>query len=171
MLRLSYNMSVKIKNRHRLKNREIKDILNELKETFSSDFFDIQSSVETGNVEEFKVIIVDDEIDFMINENRIFFTLRGLYKYKPKEHFVVVDMGAVRFVTNGADIMAAGIVDADSNIQQNDQVWVCDETHHKPLAIGTALVTGEEMTEKKSGKAVQNIHYVGDKLWNLSGVL
>ena len=162
-------MAAKIKNRHRLKNKEIKEILDELKQNFSTDFFDVRSSVEIGTIEEFEVILVDGEIDFIRFDDKIFFSLRGLYKYKPNEHFVVVDMGAVKFVINGADIMAAGIVDADENIQTGDQVWVCDETHHKPLAVGVALTNSEEMINSKAGKAVKNIHYVGDELWILTG--
>ena len=119
-------MNIKIKNRHHLKNKEIKEILNELKEVFTSSFFDIKSSVEKGYVEEFEVILIDDEIDFIINEGKTFFTLRGLNKYNPKERFVMVDMGAVKFVTNGADIMSAGVIDADENIEEGDQVWICD---------------------------------------------
>ena len=163
-------MSAKIKNRHRLKSKEIKELISTLKNKYSSDFFDSNSSVETGNLEEYKVIIVDNDIDFIIIKDDIVFTLRGLYKYQPKEYFVVVDMGAVGFVTKGADVMVPGIVDADERILENDYVWICDETHHKPLAIGIALMTGEEMKNKQDGKAIKNIHFVGDKLWNLTAI-
>jgi len=111
------------------------------------------------------MIFIDDSPCFFYQGNNIFFTLKGLEKYKPKEHFVVVDMGAVKFVTNGADVMAPGIVDADENICEGDQVWICDEKNHKPLAVGIALMLGEEMKNEKKGKAIQIIHYVGDKLW------
>ena len=161
-------MSVKLRNRHRLKKKEIKDILNELKTKFSSDFFDDDSSVELGDLDQFRVILVDEEIDFMMIEGKVVFTLRGLYKYNPKEHFVVVDMGAVGFVAKGADIMVPGIIDADINIQKNDYVWICDEKNRKPLAVGMTLMTGEEMKSKNTGKAIKNIHYVGDELWDLS---
>jgi PUA domain protein len=161
-------MSEKIRNRHRLKKKEIKGILNELKTKFSSDFFNIDSSVEVGYLDQFKVILVDEEIDFMMIEDKVVFTLFGLYKYNPKEHFVVIDMGAVSFVSKGADIMTPGIIDADINIQKSDYVWICDQKHRKPLAVGMALMTGEEMKSKNTGKAIKNIHYVGDKLWNLS---
>ena len=163
-------MSAKIKNRHRLKSKELKEITRTLKNKFSSDFFDSSSSVEIGDLEGFKVILVDNEIDFMIHEDNIVFTVRGLSKYTPKEYFVVVDMGAVGFVTKGADVMVPGIVDADERIQKSDYVWICDETHRKPLAVGMAFMTGEEMKSKKTGKAIKNIHYVGDKLWNLSDI-
>jgi len=163
-------MSAKIKKRHRLKSKEINEIIRTLKKKFSSDFFDNSSSVEIGDLEEYKVILVDNEIDFIMYEENLVLTLRGLYKYKPKEYFVVVDMGAVGFVTKGADIMAPGIVDADERILEHDYVWICDETHHKPLALGIALMTGEDMKNKKDGKAIKNIHFVGDKLWNLSAI-
>lgn len=161
-------MSVKIKNRYRLKTKDIKKFQNELKNTFDSVFFNEKSSVETGDFEEIKMIFVDGEPCFMIYKNRIVFTLQGLYKYKPREKFVVIDMGAVKFVTNGADVMAPGIVDADKDINENDQIWVCDEKHHKPLAVGIAIMTGEQMMSERQGKAINVIHYVGDRLWNLT---
>jgi len=160
-------MSAKIKNRHRLKRREIRDIQSDLKETFTGDFLNEEVSVETGNVEGIKIIFVDDEPCFMIHENKIVFTLHGLRKYKPKENFVVVDMGAVKFVTNGADVMSPGIVDADENIVEGDQVWICDEKHHEPLAVGVAVMKGDKMISEEKGKSVRIIHYIGDLLWNL----
>lgn len=160
-------MPTKIRNRHRLKRKEVRDIQNKLKETFTCDFFDGETSVETGDVEGIKIIFVDDEPCFMIYENKIIFILHGLYRYKPKENFVVVDMGAVKFVTNGADVMSPGIVDADENIIEGDQVWICDEKHHKPLAVGIAIMNGKQMISERQGKSVKIIHYVGDVLWNL----
>ena len=47
-----------------------------------------------------------------------------------------------------------------------DPVLIIDETHGKPLAIGVSLITGEEMVENDSGKAVETKHYVGDEIWN-----
>jgi PUA domain protein len=159
-------MSFKIKNRHLLKTKDIKNFENELKKTFNSIIFNEKLSVETGDFEGIKMIFIDGYPCFMIYENKIFFTLYGLNKYKPKENFVVVDMGAVKFVTSGADVMAPGIVDADKNIVEGDQVWICDEKYHKPLAVGIAFMTGEQMIKEEKGKAIKTIHYVGDELWN-----
>jgi PUA domain protein len=161
-------MSVKIKNRHRLKSKDIRKLQNELRNTFNSIFFNEKSSVETGDFEGMKIIFVDDEPCFMFHEDKIVFTLHGLDIYKPNENFVVVDMGAIKFVTSGADVMAPGIVDADKNIAENDQVWICDEKHHKPLAVGIAIMSGEEMVNEEKGKAIKTIHYVGDRLWNFA---
>ena len=93
-------------------------------------------------------------------------TLDGVIKLQPKKNYVVIDMGAIKYVTNGADVMAPGIVDADIDIIKDQQVWICDERNHKPLAIGIALVNGSEMIQKNSGKSIKVIHYVGDELWS-----
>lgn len=157
----------KIKNRHRLKSKEIKDIQSQINKTFKYDFFNERSMVETGDLEGIKIILVDDEPSFMFYEDKIIFTLHGINKYKPKENFVVIDMGAIKFITNGADVMAPGIVDADKNINEGDQVWICDERHRKPLAVGIASMSGERMISEERGKAIKVVHYVGDEVWNL----
>jgi PUA domain protein len=161
-------MIVKIKNRHRLKEREVKELVNELKTRFHGDFIDSKATVEVGTLEEFTVLLIDDCINFFIDNNKLVFTLHGLNKYQPNTNFVVVDMGAVSFIAKGADVMAPGITDADPMIQKDDFVWICDEKHRKLLAVGVALMTGEEMKTKKPGKAVKTLHYVGDRLWMLT---
>jgi PUA domain protein len=160
-------MTVRIKNRHRIKKREIDEIQNELKKTFNCDFFDKNSIVEIGDINGIKTIFVDDKPCFINYENKIIFTLYGLSKYKPNERYVKVDMGAVKHVTNGANVMSPGIVDADEDIDEGDQVWICDEKYHKPLAVGIALMTGKDMISEKKGKSVRIIHHVGDTLWNI----
>lgn len=161
-------MVVKIKNRHRLKEREVKDLIYNLKARFQGDFFDTDSTVDVGTIEEYTILLVNDSIDFIMHDNKVVFTLQGLYKYQPKNHFVVVDMGAVGFITKGADVMVPGVVDADPGILKDDLVWICDEKHRKPLAVGVAMMTGEDMRMIKTGKAVKTLHYVGDRLWTLT---
>lgn len=161
-------MAVKIKNRHRLKNKEIKQITQKLKNRYDSDFISNFSSVEMGFLDEYQIIIIDDVISFFIVDDEIIFTLMGLYLFQPKKFRVIVDMGAIVFVTKGADVMSPGIVSADTSINKNDYVWICDEKNFKPIAVGKALITGEQMNQSSSGKAIKNIHFVGDRLWKLS---
>jgi len=160
-------MSIKIKNRHRLSDREIKVLQDELKNSYSVESFDAGSTIETGEVTGITIILVDGEIVLMYHGDTLVFTVNGLQRYTPKDKFVVVDKGAVRFVARGADIMAPGIVDADENIIEGDQVWICDEMYHKPLATGIALMNGKQMIDERHGKAVTVIHHIGDTLWNL----
>ena len=160
-------MAVKIKNRHRLKEREVKELISDLRTKFHTDFFDEKTAVDIGTIGEFTVLLVDDSIDFTMYNNKVVFTLQGIMKYHLTTNYIVVDMGAVGFIVKGADVMAPGITDADPLIQKDDIVWICDEKYQKPLALGIALMNGEEMKTKKPGKAVKTIHYIGDKLWIL----
>ena len=101
----------------------------------------------------------------MMLQDKWVFTLWGVNKYQLKNKWVVVDMGAIVFITKGADVMAPGITDADAGILKDDLVWICDEKHRKPLAVGVALMSGEEMKASETGKAIKTLHYVGDRLW------
>ncbi len=60
-----------------------------------------------------------------------------------------------------------GIVEADPDIKEGgDFVIVVEETHRKPLAIGKALMEGQQMVDSESGKAIKSISHVGDKIWS-----
>ena len=80
---------------------------------------------------------------------------------------ITVDMGAVKFVVNGADIMRPGIVEIEEGILKDEFVAVIDKNNQKPLAVGIALFSSEEMKSMTSGKVIKNIHYVGDELWRM----
>ena len=106
----------------------------------------------------------------IINENgetKIFPTLRGLLEWEVNKKWIEVDLGAIPFLMNGADCMVAGIQSADSGIQKGDLVWIRDETHKKPLALGWALSNGPEMINQSNGKGVETIHWIGDNLWEI----
>jgi PUA-domain protein len=83
----------------------------------------------------------------------------------------VVDMGAVRFVCNGADVMAPGIVRYEGTFSKGDLVVVVDVTHCKPLALGEALVSFDEAKVTKQGPIIKSKHYVSDKVWNSTKTL
>jgi len=111
-----------------------------------------------------KVYLLDDEILFFRDENSLVPTLRGLYvDLLPA---VVVDMGAVPFVCKGADVMAPGITEVRGEFEEGCLVVVRDIRHGKALAVGRALRPSKEIMASRKGKAIRNLHYVGDKLWN-----
>lgn len=80
---------------------------------------------------------------------------------------VSVDMGAVKFVAGGADVMRPGIVEFDRSIEKGDIVVVVDQTHKKPLCVARAIMSAKEMDEVKTGKALKSLHHVGDSLWSM----
>jgi PUA domain protein len=46
-------------------------------------------------------------------------------------------------------------------------VIVKDKEHQKPIAVGTSLYDSEKAIELAKGHIINNMHYVGDKFWNL----
>ncbi len=148
-----------------MREKEVRALAEELLVSTGIPLFKIGDTVDVAESPEYEVIIVENLIIGFIQDGKAFLTVRGLLKYPIAKSFVTVDMGAIKFVINGADVMGPGIVDADNDIHIGDYVWVRDEKNKKPLAVGRALITGAEMKEKKPGKAIKSILFVGDKLW------
>ena len=78
---------------------------------------------------------------------------------------IVVDFGAVRYVTNGADVMRLGITKIDPSIQKGDILKIEEETKHRALAVGKAMFDAPEMESKTLGKVVKNLHTIQDAIW------
>lgn len=156
---------LRFRKRRRLKRKEIEKLAEDLKSILGVDVFSPEHTVDVASGREFDVLYVNGVILALIIKQKPFLTVRGLLKYKPERKYVTVDMGAVRFVCDGADVMAPGIIDADPSIEVGEMVWVRDEKNHQPLAIGEAIMNGKEMAELEKGKAVKSLHWVGDPLW------
>ena len=158
---------LRVRKRKRLREKEVKALSEEISAKVGVPVFNVGDTVDQAESSDMDLVFVNGEVDGFIIEGKAFLTVRGLLKYPATRSFVTVDMGAIRFVINGADIMGPGIVEADVNVQPGDLVWVRDEKNRKPLAVGQALVNGSEMAAKKPGKAIKSILFVGDKLWKL----
>ena len=134
-----------------------------LLEVLSPQFSNLTAGkVETAVIEDKEVYLFDEKIEFVKDEN-------GLYPFLSSQYVdslqkVVVDMGAIRFVCNGADVMAPGITEMGI-FKEGDLVVIRDVTHGKALAIGVANKSSADIEASKKGKVIRNIHFVGDKLW------
>lgn len=162
----------RIRRRARFRNKESADLLTQVQAAVGgTTLWPESAAVESGEFENRAVLVVDNKVIGLWEgdkpEGPAFLSVRGLLAYKPKERAVTVDMGAVKFVANGADIMAPGIVAADPALQVGDWCWIRDEKNGQPLAVGKCLVPGSAMVRGK-GKAVKSIHYLGDKLWSIA---
>jgi len=159
-------LNLNVKKRYYLKKKRIKEIKQELGEYGS--LINNKSSVEVLETNEYNYILVNSEPYIIMIDDKPYPTLKAILANEDLENkTVVVDMGAVRFVTNGADIMSPGIVEADDDIVPGDVVVIVDVNNHKPLAIGESLISGPEMVESSKGKAIKSLHFVGDDIWNL----
>lgn len=149
-----------LRKKQSMKRKHAKKLLEEISVIFG--MIDVKK-VESSNFEEKTVYYLDDVISFVRDDNGLYpFLASGIVDSLPR---VVVDMGAIRFICNGADVMAPGITKMD-DFQKDDFVVVRDVTHGKALVLGRAMKSSMEINASKKGKVIKNLHYVGDKLWN-----
>ena len=76
----------------------------------------------------------------------------------------MVDMGAVKFICKGANVMRPGITKF-SDFDVDDIVCVIEESHHKFLAVGKAKMSSKQINEINKGEAIKNLHYISDEFW------
>lgn len=158
-----------IRNRHPVRQKKAADILQYIQETLGCDVA-VDRLIEVADIDGRHMVLIDGSIDIFWVDDEPFLTLPGIHRHDPSKRYVAVDHGAVTFVLNGADVMAPGITDADPSIQEGDLVWVRNP-EGTGIAVGRALVNGAEMVERDSGKAVENLHYIGDELWKQNETL
>ncbi|HEX9709763.1 MAG TPA: RNA-binding protein [Candidatus Thermoplasmatota archaeon] len=156
------------RNRYPIRDKEAKEVADALSRTFGATFGWEGRRVERGDAQGFTVFLVDHVPMAFLDGEAVLPTVRGLLAFGAKERYVTVDKGAIGFVIKGADVMAPGIVDADPNIAPGDVVWVREESHFQPLAVGRALMSGPEMAASAKGKAVKTLHHLRDRLWELT---
>lgn len=156
---------IRIRKRKRMRAKEIKVISSELEQMLGVPVFTEDDAVDIAESTDFDLLFVGGDILGLVSGGKPFLTVRGIIVYKPVKRYVTVDMGAVPFITNGADCMGPGIVEADPSIAAGDMVWIRDIKNKMPLAVGITERSGEELMRKGPGKAIKNIHNVGDKLW------
>ena len=77
---------------------------------------------------------------------------------------VTVDMGAVKFMCKGANVMRPGIKKF-TEFEKDKLVCIVEESQHKFLAVGKAMVSSSELENMEKGEIVKNLHYISDKFW------
>ena len=116
-----------------------------------------------------------------INEKSIVITAPGLTAVKINDNIfpflddilmlekfphVIVDMGAIKFVCKGANVMRPGITKF-SDFEKDEIVCVIEESQHKFLAVGIAEMSSKELDETAKGEVVKNMHYISDIFWEV----
>lgn len=156
---------MKLRNRHRLKRKNAKKVLLELAGLGFE--WEVEPVVEMATGEHFEMLYIEGTPWAFELEGIRFPALRALLVQSPETNRVTVDMGAVKFLANGADVMSPGIVAAANGIKKGDVVWVGEEKFGRPLAVGIALISGPEMVVAKKGRAVKTKHFISDEIWEI----
>lgn len=160
------NMIKRMKRRF-IKEKEAKRLLLEFRETMSlsaSQLPTLKPPLELADDSEGEIFYSGGSPVIVRLDKRLFPTLgsRVILSHIPK---VVVNLGAIPHVCNGADIMSPGIVKFEGMFKKGDIVVITDEQYGKPIAVAEALYNLEVAKTLKRGKLFKNLHYVGDKIW------
>ena len=165
-------MSTKTR-RYALKSKQAKQLLNDVSKRLK-----VNMEALFGSKTNVEVVVADVGNIYLVNGKPLFFTAKKevlptlLFQdfvfHAPK---IVVDMGAVPYVCNGADVMAPGLVRVEGEFGKGELVLVVDEKHGKPLALGVSLNDAETVRRTKQGAVVKNVHFVSDRIWNFAKTL
>ena len=162
----------RIKKRHLLKKREQREEIERIQSDLGSSIgLDAKTKLEGGVLDDgSRILLLNNEIIFFEYEGRNYPTLRALLDGIIVIPTVTVDMGAVKFVVNGADIMRPGVTTVDDSVSADGIVAIVDERHGKPLAVGVSKLSASDIMAATSGKVVKSIHHINDDLWDFGKI-
>lgn len=83
---------------------------------------------------------------------------------------VTIDMGAVKFMCKGANVMRPGIK-THNEFEKEKIVCIVEESQHKFLAVGKSLVASTELEKMEKGEVIKNMHYISDKFWEIGKMI
>jgi len=146
-----------------LPKREIRDLNSKI----AYLQLDLKCTIEIVEDTRGTLILQDGVPALLMHGGEWFPTLQSVNRGIPLKR-ITVDMGAIPFVCSGADVMRPGIKNIEGGIAKGSAVAVVDEKYGKMLAVGAALFDSEEMRKMERGKAVKNIHYAGDWIWDFN---
>ncbi len=154
--------------RYTLKTKEAKQVFTQAQQKLSlnlENLYGTKADIETVESDNTQIFLINGKPTLFRAGEAVLPTLHAteILQQLPK---IVVDMGAIPHVCNGADIMAPGIVRIESEFQKGALVIIADVKHDKPLAIGETLLSSAEAKATKKGIVVKNLHYVGDEIWD-----
>jgi len=149
-----------------LKDRDSKPLIEELRRLPNQQHLTHKARVEIETVKDSEIVFVDGVAVAFRGKGELapVLTNTSALDGMPK---IVVDMGAVPHVVGGADIMAPGIRRVSGEFGERQFLVVVDEKYGKYLAVGRALMGSGPMAATRKGKVVENVHYVGDLIWEV----
>ena len=149
---------------HSLSKREVHDITGQISKSWPTN--------SIGAIKDLQVYVIDGNRRLLVGNDLVAIQLAPdliiphLTQHDILNHFasVQVDMNAVKFVCNGANIMRPGITDF-TTFKESEIVLVKDQTHKKELAVCISLVDDVNGRKMEKGVVLNNVHHIGDVYW------
>ena len=166
---------LKIRQRHFLKSKDKKTFFALLasffpgQESLAQEMVTSKSRIEWVKLDQNQELYaVDGVLAFWLNEGKLIPLLSFLRDHDTPFKSVIVDVGAIKFVSKGADVMRPGITTIDSSIEKGDTVLIKDPNHNRVLAVGEALYDASQMQAMDTGKVIKAIHSITDNIFEFS---
>lgn len=149
---------------HSLSKREVHDITGQISKSWPTN--------SVGAIKNLQAYVIDGNRRLLVGNNLVAIQLAPdliiphLTQHDLLNYFasVQVDMNAVKFVCNGANIMRPGITDF-TTFKESEIVLVKDQTHKKELAVCISLVDDVNGRKMEKGVVLNNVHHIGDVYW------
>jgi PUA domain protein len=145
--------------RHVMSKKDAKEFLKRVKELYGVE---LEGNLEVGKEKKEVYYFLDGLLAFFGDPPLP--TICAVLKLYLNMPYVVVDEGAVKAVTNGADLFAPGIVEFNCDCKEGEYFLVKTKAG-VPVAVMRALMPAEKAKAEKRGKFGENLHHVGDELW------
>ncbi|ADB88036.1 RNA-binding protein [Saccharolobus islandicus] len=147
--------------RHIMSSKDAKIFINKIKEKYNIDISN--AKLEVGKEKKETWYYVNDILAFF---DDLIPTLCAIMKLKISLPYVIIDEGAVRAVSKGANLFAPGIVEYGCECKENDIILAKTKTN-QPVAVLRVLMSKDKALVEKRGKFAINLHHVGDTIWEM----
>ena len=129
--------------------------------------------LELPKIKNLKVYYIDDDAQIIIGDGIKILNVDDCYipflsedTILEKLANVIVDMGAVKFMCNGANVMRPGIKKY-TEFKKGDIVCISEESQNKFIAVGKAIIDSSELESISKGEIIKNMHYISDRYWEI----
>ncbi|MEM2785538.1 MAG: PUA domain-containing protein [Candidatus Nitrosotenuis sp.] len=136
-----------------------------------------QWKFELPKIKNLKIYEIDDVSRILVGEGLTILKIADIYlpflsDSTTLQRFpsVTVDMGAVKFMCNGANVMRPGLRNF-TEFEKGDLVCIVEESQKKFLAVGRALVSSKELETMSKGVVIENLHYISDRFWEIKKLI
>lgn len=158
-----------VKKRKILSKKEKKLLLEELEQEYGeriSSYFEISVPLEEVKTDEGYLLVKNSKVWFFYINEKILPSIYFMRETGFDLPEVIVDIGAIKFITNGADVMFPGIVAFDKEIKKGTKVVIKEEKANTIIGVGVSIIDSKNFSKSKKGKAINLLHHLKDKVWS-----
>jgi len=154
-----------------LSKRDRRRLLRELRDAYPAFSAEDYERIEVVVDNDVELYLFDGIPAFVRSRGRdgrliphLVFLLRRGYDWLPA---IIVDEGAVKPISRGADLMRPGVAEIRGDFRGGDILAVVEPSRGLPLAVHEALYGSDEVRAMERGRISKTLHHVGDRLWRL----